>query len=83
MDQARAGVHPSRSYPSSRPTAPFAQRLLLKALAGIQAGRLDLEVDGRSQVFGDPGAELRARVRIHDWMALRRSSPATGGPTAP
>jgi cyclopropane-fatty-acyl-phospholipid synthase len=35
-------------------------------LAGIRAGYLELEVDGRLHAFGDPGAELQARVYIRD-----------------
>jgi cyclopropane-fatty-acyl-phospholipid synthase len=69
MDQARAGVHPSRPFGTAE--APVAQRLLLKALAGIRTGRLDLEVDGRIHVFGDPDSVLRARVRILDTRAFR------------
>ena len=71
MDQARAGVHPSRPFGAADATSSFAQRLLLKALAGIALGRLDLEMDGGVQVFGDPGSALRARVRIQDPRAFR------------
>ncbi|MBK9797992.1 MAG: class I SAM-dependent methyltransferase [Holophagaceae bacterium] len=64
-------MHPSRSIPTSSPASPIAQRLLLKALARIRAGRLDLEVDGQMHVFGDPEATLRARVRIRDARVFR------------
>jgi cyclopropane-fatty-acyl-phospholipid synthase len=49
----------------------MAQRVLLKALAGIRTGCLDLEFDGQVCTFGDPDAALRARVRIHDARAFR------------
>lgn len=71
MDQARAGVHPSRTYRTPDTTPPLTQRLLLNALAGIETGRLDLEVHGRVHVLGDPDADLRARVRILDDRAFR------------
>lgn len=71
MDQARAGVHPSRSCDLTDPAPTFAQRILLKGLAGIRAGRLDLEWVGGAQTFGDPEAELRARVRIRDLRAFQ------------
>ena len=71
MDQARAGVHPSRSYETIDAPPSFAQRLLLKALEGIRVGRLDLEVAGRVYVFGDPEADLQARVLIRDARAFQ------------
>jgi cyclopropane-fatty-acyl-phospholipid synthase len=71
MDQARAGVHPSRPFEFVGTTASLAQRLLLRALAGIREGYLELEVEGVVHAFGDPGAELRARVRIRDPRAFR------------
>jgi hypothetical protein len=53
MDQARAGVHPPRSFEAAD-TPSFAQRLLLRSLSGIRVGRLDLEVAGRRMILGDP-----------------------------
>jgi len=66
MDQARAGVHPSRPFESTEIAPSVAQRLILKALSGIQASCLELDLDGRIHRFGDPGAALRAQVRILD-----------------
>ncbi|MCE1202994.1 MAG: cyclopropane-fatty-acyl-phospholipid synthase family protein [Holophagaceae bacterium] len=70
MDQARAGVHPPRSFEATD-TPSLAQRLLLRSLAGIRVGRLDLEVAGRRVILGDPDSDLRARVSIRDPRAFR------------
>ena len=71
MDQARASVHPSGSYPAFGAAAPLAQRFFLKALAGIRAGCLELEVQDQVHVFGDPQAPLRARVKVLDARVFR------------
>ena len=70
MDQARASVHPSRSYPTGL-TPTLAQRLFLRAFAGLSAGWLELEVEGQVHGFGDPKAALRARVRVRDVRVFR------------
>jgi len=70
MDQARASVHPSRSYPTDAPTS-LAQRLFLKAFTGLRADWLEVEVLGQVHRFGDPESDLRASVRVRDVRVFR------------
>jgi cyclopropane-fatty-acyl-phospholipid synthase len=44
----------------------FAREMLLKRLAGVSFGRLTLEDEGSRLEYGDPGADLRATVRVRD-----------------
>jgi len=72
MDQTRAGVHPSREgarAPGLR--ARLARNLLLRSLGGITSGCLELEMPEGFVRLGDPEAELRARVVMHDPRACQ------------
>jgi len=67
MDQTSARVHPS---PESADLPGLKQRLardlLLRSLRGLSGGRLELETPEGILLLGDPAADLRARVIIHD-----------------
>jgi cyclopropane-fatty-acyl-phospholipid synthase len=55
------------------PMRPLVARLALAAATRIRTGRLTVHLpDGSRRVFGDPGSDLQAELRIHDLDALRR-----------
>jgi cyclopropane-fatty-acyl-phospholipid synthase len=67
VDQASARVHPS----PERADTPglkgrLARDLLVRSLQGLAGGRLELETPEGMLLLGDPAAELKARVVIHD-----------------
>ena len=67
MDQTRAGVHPSGAGAfASGLKGRLARNLLLRSLEGLTSGCLELETPEGFLRLGDPGADLRARVVIHD-----------------
>jgi len=67
MDQTRAGVHPSGQMPlASGLKGRLARNLLLRSLAGLTSGCLELDTPEGCLRLGHPGAEPRARVVIHD-----------------
>jgi cyclopropane-fatty-acyl-phospholipid synthase len=67
MDQTRAGIHPSQEGSLTLGLKErLARNLLLRSLEGLTLGCLDLETPEGFLRLGDPEAELRARVVIHD-----------------
>ena len=53
-------------------TTQFAKRLLLKMLEDFQGGHLEVICPEQTYRFGDPGAELRAVVRVHNERVFKR-----------
>jgi len=51
----------------------LAKRLFLQSLEGLQGGCLEMVEEGRTQVFGDGGAALRARIVVHRPRFFRRA----------
>jgi cyclopropane-fatty-acyl-phospholipid synthase len=62
-------------------TTHTARRLILRALAALRGGRLEITERGRTLAFGDPGAELHARLEVRDpraYAAALRGSTGWG-----
>lgn len=67
MVETRAGLHPSgQGALAPGLKARVARNLLLRSLAGLTSGCLELETPEGFVRLGDPEADLRARVVIHD-----------------
>ena len=67
MDQTSARVHPSPERTAALGLkSRLARDLLLRSLRGLAAGCLELVTPEGLLVLGDPAADLRARVVIHD-----------------
>lgn len=61
---ATFNTFPLRAY------VPASGNIFLALLERIQIGHIMVATpDGRLSVFGDPNADLRARLTIHDWRA--------------
>ena len=80
-----ATTGPHRSLPDTAPAAPAPARAVLRLLAGLRHGQLDLRLpDGSMQRFGQatlqtdgpadhPAARTHAAMHIHDWAVFQRA----------
>jgi cyclopropane-fatty-acyl-phospholipid synthase len=62
-------------------TTHGARRLILRALAALRGGRLEISERGRTLAFGDPRAELHASLEVRDpraYAAALRGSTGWG-----
>ena len=67
-----AGVPAPRGGPLASREGALSRRLVLRALRGIDGGRLELREGARSTVLGRPDAQLRATIDVHSPLFYRQ-----------